>query len=160
MLAARIVVTNLVLLAPLLVLARRWHLPAGVAIISYGVAALISATLTGFEDLGTPLSIVAAGVGVDLLALVLRPTAARRGAFWGFAAAAPLLTWSLYLGVASVLAGRVPAVTELWTGIPILAALLGWLLAALMLPAAQPDSTLAAASERRGAEVSLGAESR
>ncbi len=152
MLAARIVVTNLVLLAPLLVLARRWHLPAGAATISYATAALISATLTGFEDLGSPLSIVAAGVGVDLLALVLRPTAARRAAFWGFAAVAPLLTWSLYLGVASALAGQVPAVTELWTGIPIVAALVGWLLAALMLPTAQPHPVPAAVSERVVAE--------
>ena len=156
MLAARIVVTNLVLLAPLLVLARRWHLPAGAATISYAVAALISATLTGFEHLGTPLSIVAAGVGVDLLALVLRPTAARRAAFWGFAAAAPLLTWSLYLGVASALVGRVPAVTELWTGVPIVAALVGWLLAVLVLPTAQPRPAASAASERVASEPALG----
>ena len=99
---------------------------------------------------------MAAGVGVDLLALVLRPTAARRAAFWGFAAAASLLTWSLYLGVASVLVGRVPAVTELWTGIPIVAALIGWLLAALMLPTAQPDPAAATASERVVSEPVLG----
>jgi hypothetical protein len=130
------------------VLARRWHLPTGAATISYATAALISATLTGFEYLGTPLSIVAAGVGVDLLALVLRPTAARRAAFCGFAAAAPLLTWSLYLGVASVLVGRVPTVPELWTGIPIVAALVGWLLAALVLPTAQAQPAAATGPER------------
>jgi hypothetical protein len=52
--------------------------------------------------------------------------------------------------VASALVGRVPAVTELWTGVPIVAALLGWLLAVLMLPNAQPHP--AAAPERIMAE--------
>ncbi len=137
-LAARIVVTTIVLLAPLLLLARRWHVPAGAATIAYTTAALISATLNGFEELSTPLSIVAAGVGVDVLARWLRPTGARRGAFWAFAAATSLLTWATYLGVASAVAGRLPAVPELWTGVPIVAALLGWLLAALMLPNAMP----------------------
>jgi hypothetical protein len=144
MLAGRIVVTTLVLLAPLLLLARRWHLPPGAATIGYTTAALISATLTGFERLGGPLTIVAAGVLVDVLARWLRPRADRRGAFRGFAAAAPLLTWALYLGVASVLEGRLPAITEFWTGMPLVAALIGWLLAALMLPDAVP-----AASERK-----------
>jgi hypothetical protein len=147
-LAVRIVVTNLVLLAPVLLLARRWHVPTGAATIVHTTAALISSTLDGFEDLGTPLSIVAAGIGVDVLARFLRPTGTRRAAFWGFAAAAPLLTWSVYLGVASAVAGRLPAVPELWTGVPIVAALLGWLLAALMLPNAQPAA--ATVPERAG----------
>ncbi|MGH3612343.1 MAG: hypothetical protein ACRDRK_07045 [Pseudonocardia sp.] len=135
LLAGRIVVTTIVLLAPLLLLlARRWHLPFGAATIGYSAAAAISATLTGLEVLDIPLTIVVAGVGVDLLARRLRPTAERRTAFWVFAATAPLLTWSLYLGVASAVVGRLPAVTELWTGIPIVTALVGWSLAALMLP--------------------------
>jgi len=151
LLAGRIVVTTIVLLAPLLLLARRWHLPFGAATIGYSSAAAISATLTGFEVLDIPLTIVAAGVGVDLLARRLQPTAERRTAFWVFAAAAPLLTWSLYLGVAAAVVGRLPAVTELWTGMPVVTALVGWLLAALMLPSALPVT--ATVLQRAGART-------
>lgn len=133
MLAARIVLTTLVLLAPLLLLARRWHLPAGATTLVYAIAALISGTLTGFENLEITLAVLVAGVGVDVLAQVLRPTGARRTAFRAFGAAAPLLTWAVYLGVSSWVVGRLPAVTEFWTGTPLVAALIGWLLAALML---------------------------
>jgi hypothetical protein len=138
--AARIVITTLVLVGPLLLLARRWPLPLGVATIGYVIAALISATLTGFENLEITAAVVGAGVVVDLLAWTLRPSAERRGAFWAFAALAPAVTWALYLGVASAAAGRLPAITEFWTGIPIVAGLLGWLLAVLMLPSALPAS--------------------
>jgi hypothetical protein len=153
MLAAHIVLTNMVLLAPVLLLARRWHVPAGAATIGFTTAALISATLTGFERLSSPLTIVAAGVAVDLLALWLRPTARRRGAFWGFGAAAAFVTWALYLGVASAIEGGFPAVPELWTGMPIVAGLLGWVLAALMLPNALPE-VQQAASERKAPAAS------
>ncbi|GAA1311354.1 hypothetical protein [Pseudonocardia xinjiangensis] len=133
-LATRIVLTNLVLLAPLLVIARRWHLPFGTATIAYTIAALISAVLMGFELLTLPVAIVVAGVLVDLLAVWLRPSADRRAAFWIFGAAAPLVTWAVYLGAASLAEGALPAVVEFWTGMPVIVALLGWTLAALMLP--------------------------
>ncbi len=138
-LAARIVITNVLLLAPLLLLAKRWRLPFGAATTVFGTSALISAVLTGFELLALPVAVLVAGVLVDVLARVLRPSAARRGAFWGFAAAAGALTWAIYLGVAIAVAGRLPAVVELWTGMPIITALVGWLLAALVLPTAVDD---------------------
>jgi hypothetical protein len=141
MLAGHIVLTNVVLLAPLLLLARRWHLPLGAATICFSASALISATITGFEQLTIPLTIVAAGVVVDLLARWLRPTAQRRNAFWGFGAVAGFATWALYVGVASVTQGTLPAITEFWTGMPIITGLLGWLLAALMLPNPLPVSS-------------------
>lgn len=134
-LVVRIVLTDLLLLAPVLLLARRWYVPFGASTLVFGMAALLSWILDGLDTLSGPLSIVAAGVGVDLLARRLRPSAARRGAYWGFAAAAGFVTWAVFLGVASAVAGRLPAVVELWTGLPIVTALVGWLLAVLMLPA-------------------------
>lgn len=138
-LAACILLTDAVLLAPLLLLAKRWRLPFGAATAVFGTAALISAVLTGFELLALPLAVLVAGVLADVLARVLRPAAHRRGAFWGFAAGTAALTWSLYLGVASAVAGRLPAVVELWTGMPIVAALVAWLLAVIVLPTAVGD---------------------
>jgi hypothetical protein len=130
--AARIVITNVVLLVPLLLLARRWILPIGAATIGYGIAALISALLTGFENPEIFFGVLGAGIVVDGLAALLRPGPGRRVPFLLFAALAPLLTWAIYLGAASAAAGRLPAVTEFWTGIPVVAGLLGWLLAAIV----------------------------
>lgn len=134
MLAVRIVLTTVVLLAPLLLLARRWGLPAGAATTVFIVAALISFLLTGFGNPAIIASAVVAGVAVDGLARVLRPTGERRTAFWAFAAATPFVTWVVYPAAASIEVGHLPAVIEFWTGMPIVAALIGWLLGALMLP--------------------------
>jgi hypothetical protein len=140
------VLTSLVLLAPLLLLARRWHLPVGAATIGFAIAALISAVLMSFELFTIPIAIVAAGVLVDLLALWLRPRADRRAAFWLFGALAALVTWAVYIGTAAVTTGRLPAIVEFWTGMPVIAALLGWALAALMLPNAITASERVAAT--------------
>jgi hypothetical protein len=144
-LAASVVVTTLVLVAPLLLLARRWALPAGTATLVFGVSALISAVLSGFERPAIPLAALAAGVLVDALAAALRPAGHRRAAFWLFGGLAPVLTWAIYLGVSSALVGRLPAVTEFWTGLPLVAGLVGWGLAALMLPNADPAAAAPAA---------------
>lgn len=135
-LAVRMAVTTVVLLAPLLLLARRWRIPFGTATILFTASGTISGALTGLRNVSTLLTIVAAGLVVDLLARWLRPNASRRDAYWLFGALAPLCIWTLYLAVASAVMGRLPAVAELWTGAPIVFALVGWLLAALMLPTA------------------------
>jgi hypothetical protein len=161
-LASSVVITTLVLVAPLLLLARRWGLPRGTATLVFGVSALISATLSGFERPHIPLAALAAGALVDALAAALRPGAERRTAFWLFGALAPVLTWAVYLAVASVAVGRLPAVVEFWTGLPLVAGLVGWALAALMLPnaaapAAAPTATagVAAAPSAPGGAASV-----
>jgi hypothetical protein len=100
-----------------------------------------------------PAAAVAAGVLVDVLAAVLRPSAERRAAFWLFGFLAPLLTWALYLGVASATVGQLPAVVEFWTGMPLVAALVGWVLAALMLPERVPVRADAPSEPRDAAAV-------
>jgi len=132
-LAARMVITTVVLLAPLLLLARRWSLPRGAATLTYATVALVSSMLTGFDNPEILLAAVAAGFVIDVLAAWLRPSAQRRGAYWAFGLTAPFVTSVLYIGAASYAAG-LPAVTEIWTGAPIVMALVGWALAALMLP--------------------------
>ncbi len=135
-LAARMVVTTIVLLAPLLLLARRWTLPTGAATVVALPAVLLSTLLAEFENLSTTLGALVAALLVDVLARVLRPTAARRTQYWAFAAAAAFVTWALFVGAAAATAGRLPAVPELWSGAPVVAALVGWALAVLMLPTA------------------------
>ena len=82
-----------------------------------------------------------AEIGLDLLrnSGEPRPRASRR--------ADVVMTVLSVWFVLGLLVGRVPAVTELWTGVPIVAALVGWLLAVLVLPTAQPHPATVA-SER------------
>ncbi|MCO1660743.1 hypothetical protein KDL28_37405 [Pseudonocardia sp. S2-4] len=146
-LAASIVITTMVLVAPLLLVARRWALPRGTATVLFAVCAVISAVLTGFEANEIMIATVVAGALVDVLAAVLRPSGARRAAFWLFGFLAPVLTWAVYLGVASATVGRLPLVAEFWTGIPLVAGLVGWALAALLLP----DAAAGAPTAPKGA---------
>jgi hypothetical protein len=137
-LATSLVISNLLLLAPLLLLARRWRMPFGTATVVYSVAILMVGAQTAFGNLSTLLGIVGAGVAIDLLALWLRPSATRRYAYWAYAGLASLVTWVLYIGIASVAVGRLPNVPELWTGAPLVTALLGLGLGVLFLPNAVP----------------------
>ncbi|GAB2922335.1 hypothetical protein GCM10027203_22500 [Nonomuraea fastidiosa] len=138
-LAAAMVVSNVILLAPVLLLARRWQLPFGSVTIMYAFAVLMPGAQTEFENLPVLLSIVAGGLVSDLLIAWLRPSATRRGAYWAFAGLSALATWSLYIAVASVTGGGLPAVPELWTGAPVVAGLVGLTLGALFLPDARPE---------------------
>ncbi|MGP3960222.1 hypothetical protein ACTWPT_29860 [Nonomuraea sp. 3N208] len=133
-LATTIALTNIVLLAPVLLLVRRWRLPFGSVTIMYALAVLMPGAQTAFENVPILLAVVAGGLAGDLLILWLRPSAGRRYAFWAFAGLSSFATWSLYLGFASATGGGLPDTPELWTGAPIVAGLIGLLLGALFLP--------------------------
>ncbi|MEW1846018.1 hypothetical protein AB0392_49390 [Nonomuraea angiospora] len=136
--AVAMVVTNVVMLAPVLFLVRRWLLPFGSVTVMYAVIALMPGAQTGFRNLPILLSFVLAGFVSDLLIRRLRPSGERRAAYWAFAGLSAFATWSLYIGVASATGGGLPAVPELWTGAPIVAGLIGLALGALFLPNATP----------------------
>jgi hypothetical protein len=138
-----VAVTNVVLLLPVLTLARRWRLPLGAVTIVYAAVGGLSCAVTGFRNLPMIIGFLVAGVLVDLLAAILRPGADRLRQFRAFGFLAPLITWTTFLITAALTvhdrlpgrAGSLPApVLELWTGLPIVAALVGWLLAVLLIP--------------------------
>jgi hypothetical protein len=133
-LAGSVALTTVVLLAPLLLLLRRWRLPAGTATVIFTVLAGLSGAITEFRAPEILVAAVLAGVVSDALLVRLRPGPDRRRAFLGFAALVPLLTWTLYLAAAAWRAGRLPAIPEYWTGLPVTAGLLGLLLAVVCLP--------------------------
>jgi hypothetical protein len=133
-LVSQIVVTSILLLAPLLLLARRWRVPAGTTTMLYAIVAALCSAITAFHLPSIIVTLLVSGVLVDALLVRLVPTEGRRGAFLAFGALAPLVTWSVYLAVASVGARHLPAVVEYWTGIPVVTALLGLVLAVLMQP--------------------------
>lgn len=146
-LAARMLISNVVLIAPLLFLARRWRLPLGTVTIVWLPVIVLAGALTAGENLDILLTFLAAAICVDLIGRMLVPTADRKAAYWAFAGLAGLLTWYLYIGVASVVVGHTPGIVEMWTGAPIVAGLVAWLLAVLLLPEAKkPVSTECAES--------------
>ena len=139
--AVAMVVTNVIMLSPVLLLVRRWLLPFGSVTVMYTIMALMPGAQTAFRNLPILLSFVAAGVVSDLLIRRLRPSGERRAAYWAFAGLSAFVTWSLYIGIASATSGGLPAVPELWTGAPVVAGLIGLALGALFLPnaaAAEP----------------------
>lgn len=153
-LVSAILVTNLVLVVPLLALARRWVVPPGTATILYACAGVLSAAVSGFENTALVVGLVGAGAGVDLLAAGLRPGPDRPERVRVFAALAPLVIWIVYLVTAYVSSGQprfvspdgtvtdMPVVVELYTGLPVVQSLLA-LLVAVLLTAARPRGVAA-----------------
>jgi hypothetical protein len=134
---ASVLVTNVLVLAPVLLLARRWRLPFGT------VALLATAGAVGLTSLReltlgwlVP-AMLAGGLATDLLMARLRPAPDRPGAFRAVAALAPLLLWGAWM-VAYALAYRIAWPPELWAGVLGMASLSGLGLSVLVLPPAVP----------------------
>ncbi|BCB88485.1 hypothetical protein [Phytohabitans suffuscus] len=145
-----VLVTNLVLVVPLLALARRWVVPPGTATILYSCAAVLCAAVTGFANTALVLGLVGAGAAVDLLAAWLRPGPARPARVRLFAALVPLVIWTIYVATAYVASGQprfigpdgtvtgTTGVVELYTGLPVVQSLLALLVAVLLTTARPP----------------------
>ncbi|NRQ38644.1 hypothetical protein HII36_43500 [Nonomuraea sp. NN258] len=151
-LASAMVISNVVMLAPVLLLARRWELPFGSVTVMYTVCVLMPGAQTSFENMPILLTFIVAGLVSDLLIRWLRPSGARRYAYWAFAGLSGLATWTLYIGVASATGGGLPAIPELWTGSPIMAGLIGLALGALMLPNATTSGNAVVSPDAVGAD--------
>ena len=135
---ASFLITTVVLMAPTLLLARRWPLPPGSVTLLFGTVAVLMSALLGFRMAPTLLAAVAGGFAGDLLARRLRPSASRPRSFWAFGAAVPAVLWLAYFGVLAASAD-VGWPVELWGGITVLSALAGFGLALLMVPPDVPE---------------------
>ncbi|MFD7659005.1 hypothetical protein ACFV4N_33930 [Actinosynnema sp. NPDC059797] len=136
-LAASIMITNVVLVTPLLLAARRFRLPFGTATLLAFVVVLLSTAVANYDNLSTALGFLLAGLVIDVLLVRLRPAEDRLLHYRVFAAAASFVTWVAYFAVAAVDRGAVPSVTEMWTGAPVMAALHALLVAVLLVPTAR-----------------------
>jgi hypothetical protein len=135
-LVSAIAVTNLVLLVPLLVAQRWWTLPLGAATILCLAVATLAGAVTGFDNVAVLVSLLVAGVVTDVLARLVRPFQRPRV----FGAAVPLVMWTAYVAVAVATprpmflgpdgtSHQTDGMIELYTGVPIMQALLGLLVA-------------------------------
>jgi hypothetical protein len=136
---AAFVVTNLILVAPPLVLARRWRLPVGAVTVGFLPLLGAAASVRGIHNAGLLASVLAAGVCADLLAAWLRPGPGRRYAGWTFGASAALVLWVLYVATATVVSRTVPTVVELWSGMPVVQTIAALGLAAVINPGPAPE---------------------
>jgi hypothetical protein len=140
-----LMITSLILVVPLLALARRWVLPFGAATLLYLFTGGLSTAISGFENIELVAAFVVAGICVDLLARWVRPGPSSVWRYRLFGALAPLVTWSIYLVAADLLApavryapdiggGGAPLepMLEIYTGAPVVQGLLGLLLAVLL----------------------------
>ena len=146
-------VTTVLLLAPLLLLARRWRLPVGTTTILYAFVGVPMAVLIGdaiLEPVVPTTAMLVAGLLTDVAVGVLRPGPRRPHAVRLLGALAPALLW----GANFVALAASPGVTwsvELWSGTVVMTALLGFGLALLSFPPSIP-LTLPVDDDARHAE--------
>jgi hypothetical protein len=134
---ASVLVTNLVLVAPVLLLARRWRLPFGTVAL---LATTGAAAMTSIRELTLGAlvpAMLAGGLAADLLVARLRPGPDRPGAFRAAAAGVPLALWGAWMAVYAAVYG-IAWPPELWAGVLGMACLSGVGLSLLALPPAVP----------------------
>jgi hypothetical protein len=131
-------VTTAVLMAPLLLVLRRWHPPFGATTLLFSVTAMLVSALEEFQLAPLIVAAAAAGLAADGLIRWLRPSPARAGAYRLFAALVPIVLWSAYFATVAVAWGT------WWTanlvgGAVLMSSLAGAGLAALMTPWSGPS---------------------
>jgi hypothetical protein len=128
-----ILVTNLILLAPLLLTLRRWQPPFGSATLLFTAVGAMMASQHQFEVGVTIVAAFAGGLAADAFILLMPPS--RVGLYRLMAVAVPLILWATYFLVLDLEFG-VAWVTELWSGTIAMAALSGFGLSLLTRPPA------------------------
>jgi hypothetical protein len=136
---ASVLATNLILLAPLLLLVRRWRLPFGTATTIYTAVGVLMGAVDAYRLPAMVAAAILAGLAVDALLRLLEPSASRPQRFWVAGALVPLATWSVYFAVVAVTLG-IGWSAELWSGTIAWACLLGLALSLLMLPPPVPNT--------------------
>ena len=129
--------TSLMLVAPLLLLLRRWRLPLGAATILFVVVAALIVALDDFRAWENLVAAAAAGVAADVAIARLRPAADRVGAFRAVGSLVPMAVIGCTF-LAAVWRFGLGWPAELWTGTVFFGGLAGYVLAYLMQPPPVP----------------------
>jgi hypothetical protein len=128
-----VLITNLILLAPMLLIMRRWHPPLASVTFLFTVVAAMMASQHQFEVAITVLAAAAGGLAADVLIARLRPGPTRPGAERLVAVIVPVVMWTTYFLLLDIQFG-VAWASEVWGGTIVLAALSGFVLSLLMTP--------------------------
>lgn len=133
-------VTTVLLISPLLLLARRWRLPVGTATFVYGLVGVLMGALLGdatLKPMVPTVAMLAAGTITDGVIALLRPGPRRPRSARLLGALAPSIFWGANLAALAAGPGVAWSV-ELWSGTVFMTALLGYGLALLAFPPAAP----------------------
>jgi hypothetical protein len=141
-----VLATNLIVLAPLLLLIRRWRVPFGTATVLLGTVATLTSAIQEFRQWWLVAAALVAGLAVDVLLTRLQPWRDRRR-FWAAGGLIPIVVWTVYFGTIAAVQ-TIGWVAELWTGSILWAGLLGTALAVLAWPPAMPASAASAEAPR------------
>ncbi|WP_407571487.1 hypothetical protein [Deinococcus altitudinis] len=136
-----VLLTALMLAAPVLLLLRRFALPFGAIAVMYTLTNTAMALMLSPGDWRVPGVALACGLLADLLCVLLNPSPVRVWAFRAFAFLLPLAVWIPYLGGAVWLELSNLSL-ELWLGVAVMTGLGGLALSALVLPPALPMAAL------------------
>jgi hypothetical protein len=127
--------TTVILTAPLLLLLRQARLPTGAVTIMLGLNSVAMGVL--FDHGPYPVVPVAAMVGAaiagDVLRAVLKPSSSRPVAFRWFAIGVPALLYAGYFAALAFTVG-IGYSPHLWMGVVVFAGVVGWLSSYLVLP--------------------------
>ena len=155
---ARILVTNIILLAPLFLALRRWQLPFGSATF---LMVVVSAAMTGLATFDLGWTIVAAAIGglvFDLIVAVTRPDTAHTFGYRLAAFAVPSVMWPAYFAILWIVYG----ITWPWDltlgtiGLGALStALLSYVAISPAVPLSVADVERTEANAPRGAELAI-----
>ena len=146
---ARVLVTNVLLLAPLLLALKRWRLPFGSATFLFAGVATLMCALTEFALGGTILAAAAGGLAADALTCWLRPGGDRTLGIRIIAGVAPIALWATYFLVLRTIHGIVWPF-DLWIGTTMLAAITGIFLSFVAVGPATPVPYTDSDSRRTG----------
>ncbi|MDP9274034.1 MAG: hypothetical protein M3O99_00400 [Chloroflexota bacterium] len=125
--AARILVTNLILLAPLFLALRRWRLPFGSATLLFVVVSFAMSALSSFDLGATVFAGLVGGLVADAIIDAYQPDAERTTGYRVMAGVTPLALWTTYFLILRwVYAVDWPL--DLWIGTTGLAGISGLLL--------------------------------
>jgi hypothetical protein len=152
---ARVLVTNVILLAPVLFALRRWRLPFGSVTFLFGAVAVMMSGLSEYERWGAILAALAGGLACDALIGWLDVLPERPLAYRVTAGLTPIVLWTVYFVVLRPI-HEIRWPLDLWLGTVGLAALAGVLLSFVTVPPAPPkrwgdtpwDGPLGARSDR------------
>lgn len=131
---AEVLATNLIVLAPLLVLSTRWCVPFGSATVLLTTVAVLSSALLEFAAWPLAAAGIGAGVVIDVLLRRLRPGPRRPNRIWVLGLLAPLPLWGAWFAAVAVAGDMAAWTLEVWTGTVLWAMVLGAALGLLIHP--------------------------
>ncbi|MBI3457078.1 MAG: hypothetical protein HY002_14975 [Candidatus Rokubacteria bacterium] len=136
---ACVLITNLILMTPVLLLIRRWRPPFGSVTILFTVVAALTSVLAGFRDVAMLIVALVGGVAGDVLIAALRPSDPdRMAAFRVVAMLIPLALWATYFIVVTLAYGGLGWTPALWSGTTLMACLGGLGLSVIIAPSSAP----------------------